>query len=158
MVTTPYMLTRFWRFEKATYVTMDCISMTKTVNDLKLPKNPSQFCLLSRKIKFGFDIFDNFFKFRIGNKSQIRVTQTSFSLNWITFYSKTWTSFFEIEFKSKISFSCNDMIFYENFMTLSTTSLRKYFFGRLIWPHFYLSRMKKPVKYLGSNLIFCWHA
>ena len=43
-------------------------------------------------------------------------------------------------------------------MSFSMTSFGKFFFGPLIWPHFYHLRLKNPVKYLGSNLIFCWDA
>ena len=35
----------------------------------------------------------------IGNKSKIRVTHASFSLNWVTFCTKTWKPFFGIKFK-----------------------------------------------------------
>ena len=35
--------------------------------------------------------------------------------------------------------------------------LQKIFFVPLIWSQFHPLRLKKPVKYLGSNLIFCWY-
>ena len=44
-------------------------------------------------------IFREIISSRIGNKSKIRVTQASFSLNWVTICTKTWKPFFEIELK-----------------------------------------------------------
>ena len=44
-------------------------------------------------------IFREIISSRIGNKSKIRVTQASFSLNWVTICTKTWKPFFEIVFK-----------------------------------------------------------
>ena len=61
----------------------------------------------------------------------------------------------------KDTLPCNNMIYYDNddlWISFSMTSFGNFFFVPLIWHHFYPLRLKKPVKYLGSNLIFCWHA
>ena len=53
------------------------------------------------------------------------------------------------------------MIYYVNHelcISFYMTSFVKYFFVPLIWSQFHPLRLKKPVKYLGSNLIFCWYA
>ena len=50
------------------------------------------------------------------------------------------------------------MIYYVNhelWISFSMTTFGKYFFVPLIWNSL---RLKNPVKYLGSNLIYCWYA